>query len=225
MLHLLPQEFILDGQTGIHDPRGMIGRQLQVRVHVVTGSASETQNIVTLVNQAGIYVDDIVFEALACSDAVLIDEERELGVCVCAKTEARNSQFGCLVVNSTPQTPDIEVFSVGDRLSQQVSREAVLKLRIPDSIYTLRDNLGQAGVLEVLSSGVVLTGGGARLPGLKEITEEILRCPTRTGQPLIPISKLPAFLDGPEFAAAIGMVCYAHRVRVLKSRTSGSTGV
>ena len=81
-LHLLPQEFILDGQPGVHDPAGLMGRKLEVRVHVVTASATATQNVVTASNRAGIHVDDTVFEALACADSVLQTDERDLGVCL-----------------------------------------------------------------------------------------------------------------------------------------------
>src|SRR5205823_12653293 len=70
ILHLLPQEFILDGQPGVHDPLGMMATRLEVRVHMVTASASATQNVVTAVNRAGVHVDDTVFEALACADSV-----------------------------------------------------------------------------------------------------------------------------------------------------------
>ena len=81
-LHLLPQEFILDGQGGVRDPAGLMGRKLEVRVHIVTASATATQNVVTALNRAGIHVDDTVFEALACADSVLQTDERELGVCL-----------------------------------------------------------------------------------------------------------------------------------------------
>jgi cell division protein FtsA len=81
-LHLLPQEFILDDQPGLRDPAGMIGSKLEVKVHVVTASTSATQNVVTTLNRAGIHVDDTVYEALVCADAVLRSDERELGVCL-----------------------------------------------------------------------------------------------------------------------------------------------
>ena len=81
-LHLLPQEFILDGQPGVHDPAGLMGKKVEVRVHMVTASATATQNVVTAANRAGIHVDDTVFEALACADSVLQTDERELGVCL-----------------------------------------------------------------------------------------------------------------------------------------------
>jgi cell division protein FtsA len=81
-LHLLPQEYIVDEQTGIQDPLGMIGRTLEVRIHVATASSSATQNVVTALNKAGLHVDETVLEPLACADAVLRSDERELGVCL-----------------------------------------------------------------------------------------------------------------------------------------------
>src|ERR1700758_1846594 len=81
-LHLLPQEFILDGQPGVHDPAGLMGKKVEVRVHVVTAGTMATQNVVTAVNRAGIHVDDTVFEALACADSVLRADERDLGICL-----------------------------------------------------------------------------------------------------------------------------------------------
>ena len=82
VLHLLPQEFILDDQSGVHDPLGMMAVRLEVRVHMVTAASSATQNVISAVNRAGVQVDDTVFEPLACADAVLRNDERELGVCL-----------------------------------------------------------------------------------------------------------------------------------------------
>jgi len=62
ILHLLPQEFILDDQPGVQDPTGMMATRLEVRVHIVTASSSATQNLVTAVNRAGVHVDDTIFE-------------------------------------------------------------------------------------------------------------------------------------------------------------------
>src|SRR6185437_15815141 len=82
ILHLLPQEFILDDQSGVHDPLGMMAARLEVRVHMVTATTSATQNVITAVNRAGVHVDDTVFEPLAAADSVLRSDERELGVCL-----------------------------------------------------------------------------------------------------------------------------------------------
>ncbi len=82
ILHLLPQQFILDEQGSIRDPAGMLGSKLEVQVHVVTAASTAAQNIVTALNRAGIHVDDTVFEPLAAADACLKSDERELGVCL-----------------------------------------------------------------------------------------------------------------------------------------------
>ncbi|HUS19775.1 MAG TPA: cell division protein FtsA [Terriglobales bacterium] len=82
MVHLLPQEFIVDQQSGIRDPLGMTGMKLEVSVHMVTAGQSSTQNVVTCANRAGIQVDDTVFEGLGAAECVLRPDERELGVCL-----------------------------------------------------------------------------------------------------------------------------------------------
>jgi len=82
ILHVLPQEFIIDGQEGIREPIGMSGVRLEARVHMVTGAASAAQNIVKCVQRCGLEVEDIVLEQLASSVAVLTDDEKELGICL-----------------------------------------------------------------------------------------------------------------------------------------------
>jgi len=82
ILHLLPQEFILDDQAGVHDPLGMMAARLEVRVHMVTAATSATQNVITAVNKAGVHIDDTVFEPLGAADSVLRADEREMGVCL-----------------------------------------------------------------------------------------------------------------------------------------------
>src|SRR5471032_2086008 len=82
ILHVLPQEFIVDGQEGIRDPIGMSGVRLEAKVHIVTGADSAAQNIEKCIQRCGLTVDDIVLEQLASSFAVLTEDERELGVCL-----------------------------------------------------------------------------------------------------------------------------------------------
>lgn len=82
ILHVLPQEFIIDNQEGIREPIGMSGVRLESRVHMVTGSASAAENIVKCVQRCGLNVADIILEQLASSYAVLTDDEKELGVCL-----------------------------------------------------------------------------------------------------------------------------------------------
>jgi cell division protein FtsA len=82
ILHVLPQEFIIDNQEGIRDPIGMSGVRLEAKVHIVTGADSAAQNIVKCVQRCGLNVEDIVLEQLASSFAVLTEDEKELGVCL-----------------------------------------------------------------------------------------------------------------------------------------------
>ena len=82
VLHVLPQEFLLDAQDNIRDPLGMVGQRLEVNVHLVTSSASAMQNLVIAVNQAGVEVADTVLEPLASAEACLTQDERELGCCL-----------------------------------------------------------------------------------------------------------------------------------------------
>ena len=82
VLHLLPQQFILDDQAGIHDPVGMVGNRLEVALHLSTCSGSAAQSVVTCANRAGLEVTDTIFEGIASAEAVLSADERELGVCL-----------------------------------------------------------------------------------------------------------------------------------------------
>lgn len=82
ILHVLPQEYIIDGQDGIREPIGMAGVRLEARVHIVSGSVSAAQNIEKCIMRCGLKVNDIILEQLASSYAVLTDDEKELGVCL-----------------------------------------------------------------------------------------------------------------------------------------------
>lgn len=98
ILHVLPQEFIIDSQEGIREPVGMSGVRLEAKVHLVTGAVSAAQNIIKCIRRCGLEVDDIILEQLASSYAVLSEDEKELGVCL---------------VDIGGGTTDIAVFSEG----------------------------------------------------------------------------------------------------------------
>ncbi len=82
ILHILTQEFVIDGQDGIREPIGMSGMRLEVKVHIVTGAISAAQNIVKCVRRCGLDVNDLVLQPLASSYAVLSEDEKDLGVCL-----------------------------------------------------------------------------------------------------------------------------------------------
>ncbi|MEX0951339.1 MAG: cell division protein FtsA [Gammaproteobacteria bacterium] len=82
ILHILPQEFVVDSQEGVKEPIGMSGVRLEAKVHMVTGAVSAAQNIIKCVRRCGLEVDDIILEQLASSQSVLTEDEKELGVCL-----------------------------------------------------------------------------------------------------------------------------------------------
>src|SRR6476660_5307537 len=260
ILHLLPQEFILDDQAGVHDPLGMMATRLEVRVQMVTTIAQATQNMVTAVNRAGVHVDDTVLEPLACADSVLRADERELGVCLAdlgagstgiivfqdgavahtgaipvggdhftsdisvglctplAEAEKIKKLYGNTIVTLIPEGNEVEVPSVGDRPSRLISQRMVgeiLEPRARELFEMLRDNLRHAGMFELCVGGIVLTGGGCRLPGILEIAESVLHRPLRLAWPA-PLAKMPSTLAEPEFATVLGMVFYGHRARIAR---------
>jgi cell division protein FtsA len=265
ILHLLPQEFILDEQPGVHDPLGMMAARLEVRVHMVTSAASATQNVVTAVNRAGVHVDDTVFEPLACADAVLRADERDLGVCLadigagstevavfhqgavaytgvipvggdhftsdlsvglCTpvnEAEKLKKLYGNAIVTLIPEGNEVEVPSVGDRPSRLMPQRLlgeILEPRARELCEMLRDTMRQSGMFDACIAGVVLSGGGSRLPGLIDIAESVLRKSVRLSWP-VPLPKMPTELAEPEYATALGMVYYGHRARVARGLQDG----
>ena len=124
ILHILPQEFLIDNQEGIKEPVGMSGVRLEAKVHMVTGAVSAAQNIIKCVRRCGLEVDDIILEQLASSYSVLTEDEKELGVCI---------------VDIGGGTTDIAVFTEGSIrhtavipiAGDQVTNDIAVALRTP----------------------------------------------------------------------------------------------
>lgn len=124
ILHILPQEFMIDHQGGIREPVGMAGIRLETKVHLVTGAVGAAQNIIKCVKRCGLAVNDIILEQLAASFAVLNDDEKELGVCL---------------VDIGGGTSDIAIFTEGairhtavvPVAGDQVTGDIAVALRIP----------------------------------------------------------------------------------------------
>jgi len=124
ILHVLPQDFVIDNQEGIRDPISMSGVRLEARVHLVSGAVSAAQNIIKCVRRCGLEVDDVILEQLASSSAVLTEDEKDLGVCL---------------VDIGGGTTDIAVFSEGairhtaviPIAGDQVTNDIAIALRTP----------------------------------------------------------------------------------------------
>jgi cell division protein FtsA len=129
--------------------------------------------------------------------------------------------YGNCVVTAVPQQAEVEIaHPQPQRLSLRLIAE-ILEPRARELMYFVKESLRHGGVFDALGAGCVLTGGGSLLPGILDVTETQLRVPARTGAPLR-ISHMPTELTHPGFAAAVGMLLYAHRTRQTRAAEDNS---
>jgi cell division protein FtsA len=253
ILHVLPQEYIIDAQEGIRDPIGMSGVRLEAKVHIVTGADSAAQNIVKCVQRCGLAVDDIVLEQLASSYAVLTEDEKDLGVCVVdigggttdiavfgggairhtavipiAGDQITNDiavsmrtptqyaedikiKYACALSQLANPDETIEVPSVGDRPPRRLARQTLAEIvepRYEELFGLIRDELRRAGLEEQVATGIVLTGGSAKMEGAIELAEEVFHMPVRLGIPQY-VTGLSEVVSNPIHATGVGLLLYA----------------
>lgn len=152
IIHVIPQEFRVNDEEGVKDPVGMSGVRLEARVHIVTGAVSSAQNIIKCANQAGVNVADIVLEPLASAEAVLTEDEKELGVAI---------------IDIGGGTTDIAIFARGSAVHSSVI--AMGGNHITNDIAVgLRTSIQEAEKIKI-SSGCAMT---SMLP-----TEEMIQVP------------------------------------------------
>lgn len=249
VLHILPQQYILDGQDEIKDPIGMSGVRLEVEVHIVTGAVSSATNITKSCTRAGIAVEDIYLEQLASSEAVLTDEEREIGVCLIdggggttdmavfnkgavyhtavlqiggnnftrdltsglstSESEAEKIKIreGCVLVDLVGPDEVISVPSVGGRPPRTISKSVmaqILQMRAEEICELFLGELQKKRLLDMLSAGVVLTGGMSNLKGIEELATNTLGVNVRVGRP-VNIGGLSDQVNNPIYATAVGL--------------------
>jgi cell division protein FtsA len=250
VLHILPQEFIIDGQEDVHDPLGMSGVRLEVKVHIVTGAVSAVENLTKCVRRCGLEVRDVILQPLASAKAVLNDDEKDLGVCLMdigggttdiavfaggairhtavipiagdqvtndiamtLRTPTKEAdelkvRFGCALRQLADPNDIIEVPGVGDRGPRKLSRAMlaeVIEPRIEELYSLVVTELQRSGFEELLSSGIVLTGGSALLQGITELGEEVFHLPVRVGIPLY-MGGLADVIRSPRYATAVGLL-------------------
>ena len=250
ILHVLRQEYIIDGQEDVREPIGMSGVRLEVKVHIVTGAVSSAQNIVKCVRRCGLEVNDLILQPLASSRAVLSEDEKDLGVCLVdiggGTTDIAIFTHGAIrhtavipiagdqITNDiamalrTP-TPDaetikirhgvslrqladanemVEVPGIGERAPRMMSRQTlaeVIEPRVEELFSLVQKVLRESGFEELLSSGVVLTGGSATMQGMVELGEEIFHMPVRIGLPVYS-GGLADVVRNPRYATAMGLL-------------------
>lgn len=251
ILHTVVQEYIIDNQPGVREPIGMSGVRLDTRVHIITGAVTALQNVQKCIERCGLKVDEIMLQPLVSADAVLTEDEKELGVCVidigggttdiavytngAIRHTAVIPIAGDLITRDlaqalrTPYTAAerikifhgvalenlegldemVEVPSVGDRLPRQISRRtlaSVIGPRVEEILELTLNELRRAGFPEeVLTSGIVLTGGASLLRGVVELAEDVFNLPARIGVPQ-EVGTLSDRIRNPRYATVIGLL-------------------
>ncbi|OQY05226.1 MAG: cell division protein FtsA [Desulfobacteraceae bacterium 4572_123] len=260
VIHVLPQEFIVDDQAGIQNPVGMAGVRLEAKIHIVTGAVTSAHNIVKCANRSGLDVCDIVLESLASGEAVLTEEEKELGTALLdlgggtsdlavfsgknikhtfvlalggnnltndiaiglraplGEAEKIKKKYGTALTRDINGEETIEVPGMGGRKPRKLPRQILGEILEPrmEEIYTLvRREIYRAGMEDLITSGMVLTGGTALLDNAVEVAESIFNVPTRLGRPM-GISGLVDVVNNPMYATGVGLVIYGARHQVRK---------
>lgn len=266
ILHVLPQEFIIDEQDGIKEPLGISGVRLEARVHIVTGAVASAQNVVKCANRCGLNVRDIVLSSLASGKAVLSPEEQELGVCLVdigagtadltvfhggavkytsvlsvggshitndiaaglrtpiGAAEEIKCRHGAGLVSQVSKDETIEVPSTGERSSRVLSKlvlAEIIEPRVTEIFSLIQRELVRSGTDELLTSGLVLTGGSANLVGIAQVAEQVFNLPVRVGAPR-GVGGLSDLISAPQYATATGLVLHgASRDSRTKSTAGG----
>jgi cell division protein FtsA len=138
-----------------------------------------------------------------------------------AQAEELKRQYGHCVVTAVPQDAEIEFANPQPQTLRLRMVAEILEPRARELLYYVKESLRKGGVVDALGAGCVLTGGGAMLPGMLDVTESQLRVPARTGMP-VRLSNMPGELVHPGFSTAIGMLLYAHRTRVNRAAENNS---
>jgi cell division protein FtsA len=255
VFHILPKEYIIDGQEGIKEPLGMSGVRLECSAHIVTGSISSAQNIVKCTQKCGISVSDIVLEQLASSYAVLGEDEKDLGVVLVdigggttdiaiflngsiqytsviavggqhftndiaiglrtpqQSAEEIKKRYGTATSTADYLNEEIEVPSIGNRPDRLLKRQIlaeILSPRVRETFELITSEINNSGLMELLASGIVITGGSSLLPGITEVAEEITGLPARLGVPK-GVGGLMDVVKSPSYATAVGLVLYGSK--------------
>ncbi|MBN1482053.1 cell division protein FtsA [candidate division KSB1 bacterium] len=255
IIHILPQEFMVDDMKGIRDPVGMKGVRLEAEVHIVTGAIASAQNIHRCIEKAGYTVADIVLEPLASSFSVLNDDQKELG-CIIIDIGGGTSDIamfyeGCIrhtsvvalggknvtndlaIVLRTPldaaeklkiehgrvlhSEADRDVYvtvtdvnHVSDRKISKNLLVDIIQPRMAEILSLSFEEIKKSDYINLMTTGLVLTGGGSLLPGTVELAEDIFNMPVRLGVPQ-GFTGMVEEAGNPQSATGVGLIIYGKK--------------
>jgi len=255
VLHILPQEFMVDDQEGIKEPIGMAGVRLEAKVHIITGAVSAAQNIERCAHRSGLRVNDMVLQQMASAEAVLSADEKELGVALVdigggttdiavfsdgsiqhtsvisvggdqltndiavglrtpmVEAEKIKKKYGCALGSLVDKDETMAVPGVGGRQPRVLSRAVLADItepRLEEILGLARRELEKHNLLQMVASGMVLTGGTVAVEGICELAEQLFDMPVRLGYP-IGISGLVDVVNSPVYATGVGLVLWGAR--------------
>lgn len=252
IIHVLPQEYMVDGEQGIRDPIGMSGVRLEANFHIITGQVTAVRNINKCVSRAGLNVTELILEPLASADAVLSSEEKEAGIVLvdigggttdiaifndhiirhtavipfggnvitddikmgCSilrdQAELLKSRFGSALAAENKESEVVCIPGLRGRDPKEISLKNlanIIQSRMEEILDHVYFEVKNSGLEKQLSGGIVLTGGGAQLKHLRQLTEYVTGMSTRIGYPNehLANSKVEA-VTSPLFATGVGLV-------------------
>lgn len=253
LLHAVPQEYRVDGRTGIQAPVGMAGTRLESEVCLVTAASAACQDLRRAVDRAGYAVEELVLESLAGGMAVLRSREREAGVGLVEvggastdvviflddkiqrlssqrwggqtvtsdivkglgvpvdEAERLKREHGAARGEGIDPSRRLEVEGPSPGTRRTVPRELlvhIIEQRLDEVFGLVYDDLVEQGLLDELSAGVVLSGGGAALPGTVELARDVFNLPVRRGDPGADLGGFADAVRKPKFATAVGLARY-----------------
>ena len=245
ILHILVQEFIIDGQEDVREPIGMSGLRLEVKVHIVTGAVSAAQNIVKCVRRCGLEVGVVLVDigggttdiAIYCQGSIrhtavipIAGDQITNDIAMALRTptiEAEDLKIAHGIARQEMADPAamIDVPGVGDREPRPMSKQAlaaVIEPRVEELFTLVRGVVRDSGYEDMVSSGIVLTGGTALMPGMVELAEQVFLRPARIGTPEYR-GHLHEVLRSPRYATSIGLLMEG-QAQLLRGRRVSQSG-
>ena len=252
IIDVLPQEFIIDGETGVKDPKGMLGHQMGASFHIVTAQTSAAQNIMKCIEKSGYNLQHMILQPLASAEAVLSTEEKEAGVvlvdigggttdvaifldgiirhtavipfggeiitedikagCSIIKKHAEDLKvkFGSALASENRAEEVVAIPGLRGRAPKEITLKnlaVIIQARMEEIIEAVYQEIKSTGLEKRLIAGIVLTGGGAMLKHIEQLTQFITGMETRIGYPNEHLASTSApEMSSPMYATGIGLV-------------------
>ncbi len=257
VLHVLPKNYTVDGQTGIKDPTAMTGVRLEVDTQIILGSSAQIKNLTKAVYRAGLDIEDLVLSIVATAETVVTKRQKELGVLVLNLGGSTTSlavfeegqlvhtaiipigsqlitndiavglrtsvdiaervkvEYGDCRPDTTSKKDEIDLFDLGSGEHELVKKKYlvdIISARVEEILQKVDNELRKIQRSGLLPAGVMLTGGGAKLPGMVDMAKKVLRLPANLGYPINVISVTDKVNDL-GFSTAVGLVKWGSQMQ------------